>query len=392
MDCSKFAGDVLKDHGLSREQILSEISRAFSDDHHFKDGRILASMCTTPHELAIEAHMKFIETNLGNPDLYPGTKRLENDVINILGELLHGRSISGHMTNGGTESNITALWIAKKVSGKREVLFPKNVHFSIIKAIDLLHLEPVPIELDESYCMSADDVDVKLSNSTAAVVSVAGATELGTIDPIEKLSKLCAERNFLHVDAAFGGFVIPFLNDLGYNITKFDFELEGVSSITIDPHKMGLSTIPAGALLYRREEFLDKITVDAPYLISMRHSALSGTRNSAAVAATYAVLRHLGRDGFKAVVSQCMENTDYLASRVKELGFELVIKPIMNVVGIKLSHPEKVVLELTKQNWFTSKGSYPKCLRIVVMPHVTRSVIDEFLPVFENTCRSMGEL
>ncbi len=391
-DSIKGLGDLLNEQGLEIDKVLAELENAFQSDHHFKDGRILASMCTMPHDLAIKAHMKFIETNLGNPDLYPGTKQLEQDVIKILGELLHGKTAAGHMTNGGTESNITALWIAKKISGKSEVIFPKNVHFSIIKAIDLLNLTPVPVELDESYCMSVADVEAKLSDNTAVVVSMAGATELGTIDPIEKLSELCCNKVFLHVDAAFGGFVIPFMNDLGYQLPKFDFELEGVTFISIDPHKMGYSTIPSGALLYRQEGYLDKITVDAPYLISTKHSTLSGTKNSGAVAATYAVLKHLGREGFREIVKKCMENTDYLVSRINELGLELVIKPIMNLICIKLNNPEKVVNELTKQNWFTSKGRYPECLRIVVMPHVTRSVIDEFIPVFEKTCRTLGEL
>lgn len=382
----------MEEKGINRDKILDELNLAFGRDHHFRDGRILASMCTTPHDIAIEAHSKFIESNLGNPDLYAGTKQLENDVIRYLGKLLHSEAISGHLTNGGTESNITALWIAKKLSGKHEVLFPKNSHFSIIKAIDLLELKPVEVELDENFCMSVDDIKRKLTADTAAVVCMGGATELGTIDPIESISQLCEGNIFLHVDAAFGGFVIPFLKELGYELPKFDFELDGVSSITIDPHKMGLSTIPAGALLYRGKELLERITVDAPYLISMRHSTLSGTRNSAAVAATYAVIRHLGREGFRRIVTQCMENTKYCASRVRELGLELVIEPIMNILAIKLSNPDKVVQELASQSWFVSKGQFPKCLRIVVMPHVTRAVIDEFIPVFEKTCRALGEL
>ena len=340
----------MEEKGISREKILDELNESFGRDHHFRDGRILASMCTTPDDIAIEAHTKFIESNLGNPDLYAGTKQLENEVIRYLGKLLHGEAISGHLTNGGTESNITALWIAKKLSGKREVLFPKNSHFSIIKAIDLLELKPVEVELDENYCMSVDDIKRKLTGDTAAVVCMGGATELGTIDPIESISQLCEGNIFLHVDAAFGGFVIPFLKELGYELPKFDFELDGVNSITIDPHKMGLSTIPSGALLYRGKEFLERITVDAPYLISMRHSTLSGTRNSAAVAATYAVIRHLGREGFRRIVTQCMENTKYCAARVREMGLELVIEPIMNILAIKLSNPDKVVQELASHH------------------------------------------
>lgn len=378
--------------GQSREAVLAELERAFRTDRHFKDGRILSSMCTAPHELAIRAHMKFIEANLGNPDLYPGTKRLESEVIKLLGKMFHTKNLAGHMTTGGTEANITALWVARKLSGKREVLYPKTVHFSILKAIDLLHLEPVEVELDDSYRLAVDDFEKKLSENTAAVVSMAGTTELGAIDPIERLSELCKENVFLHVDAAFGGFVIPFLKDLGYDMPKFDFELPGVSSFNADPHKMGLSTIPSSILFYCNESYLEKITVDAPYLISMKHSAISGTKNSAAVAATYAVLRHLGREGFKQIVKQCMENTEYLTSRIESFGLELAIKPVMNVIGIKLGDPEKVQHELAKQNWFVSKGRFPRCIRIVLMPHVTREAIDEFLPVFEKTCRTVGEL
>ena len=385
---------ILDEHGTEYDDVLAELERALQSNHHFKDGRILSSMCTAPHALAIKAHMMFIESNLGNPDLYPGTKRLEQDVIKYIVDLFHGRrpGVNGYMTSGGTEANITALWIARKISGNREVLYPKTAHFSIIKAIDLLNLEPIQIELDESYRMAVDDVEDKLSENTAAVVCMAGTTELGMVDPIAELSDLCRERSYLHVDAAFGGFVLPFLKELGYDVPKFDLELDGISSFNTDPHKMGLSTIPAGILLYRDQGFLDKITVDAPYLISMKHSTLPGTRNSAAVAATYAVLRHLGREGFRAVVKQCMDNTGHLASRIEELGLTLAVKPLTNVVGIRLNDPGKMQRELVKQNWIVSKGQFPKCIRIVVMPHVTRSALDEFLPVFESVCRALGEL
>ena len=208
----------MDEQGKPTEAVLAELESAIRSNHHFKDGRILSSMCTIPHELAIQAHMKFIESNLGNPDLYPGTKQLEETVIAQLAELFHGRAFAGHMTSGGTEANITALWLARKLSGKREVVFPKSVHFSIQKAIDLLHLTPVPVELDEGFRLSVDEVKDKLTDRTAAVVCMAGTTELGVIDPIEELSEMCVENIFLHVDAAFGGFVIPFLKDLGYDL------------------------------------------------------------------------------------------------------------------------------------------------------------------------------
>jgi tyrosine decarboxylase/aspartate 1-decarboxylase len=382
----------LNEHGHTDDEVITELERALQCNHHFEDGRILSSMCTKPLEIAKKAHMMFIESNLGNPDLYPGTKQLEHEVIKVLGGLFHGQNLAGHMTSGGTEANITAMWIARKISGKREVISPKTAHFSVQKAIDLLNMELIEIDLDDKYRMALDEVEDKISENTAAVVCLAGTTELGVIDPIDKLSELCLEKTYLHVDAAFGGFVIPFLKDLGYNVPKFDFELPGVSSLNTDPHKMGLATIPAGILLFRNKNHLDKITVNAPYLISGKHSALSGTKCSAAVAATYAVFHKLGREGFKQIVKQCMDDTNYFVTRLEELGIELAIKPTMNVIGIKLNNTEKIQNELAKQNWFVSKGSFPCTIRFVVMPHVTRDVIDNFMPVFKRVCSTVGEL
>jgi tyrosine decarboxylase/aspartate 1-decarboxylase len=385
-------GVELKREGRQIKDVMADLKELLRKDHHFGDGRILSSMCTSPHKLAVKAHMQFMEANLGNPDLYPGTKQLEKEVIRILSELFHGQGLAGHMTSGGTEANITALWIARKLSGKREVLFPKSVHFSIIKAIDLLNMVPVEVDLDDDYKLSMDDLEKKVTKDTAAVVGMAGTTELGVIDPIEKISEFCSEKLFLHVDAAFGGFVIPFLNELGAELPNFDFTLNGVSSLNTDPHKMGFSTIPSGVLLYRDEKYLDRITVDAPYLISMKHTTLTGTKASAAVAATYAVLTHLGREGFKNIVKQCMDNTYYLESKVNELGLELAIKPIMNIMGIRLKNPTSIQKKLARLNWFVSKSRFPNCLRIVLMPHVNREVLDKFLPIFERVCRDQGEL
>lgn len=87
-----------------------------------------------------------------------------------------------------------------------------------------------------------------ISGNTVAVVGVAGTTELGRIDPVEELSEICLEEGIhLHVDAAFGGFIIPFLRETGAELPEFDFKLQGVSSITVDPHKMGLAPSPVDA-------------------------------------------------------------------------------------------------------------------------------------------------
>lgn len=374
------------------EEILKELRIMKAKDFTFSGGRVLGSMYTDPHDISKRAHEMFFEENLGNPGLYPGTCEMQDEIIRMLGEMLHCPGVSGYLGSGGTEANITALWIARNHTRKTEVIFPKSAHFSFEKACDLLRLEPIYIDLDSDYRMIPDSVEDHLSEDTAAVVGVAGTTELGAVDPIDRLSELCRGKYFLHADAAFGGFVIPFLKDLGYPVPEFDFSLPGVSSMTIDPHKMGFSTIPSGVLLLREKELWKSIEVESPYLTSDSQSSLTSTKCSAGVASTYAVMKYLGMDGYKEMVKRCMETTEYFVSRLNDMALGVVTRPVMNIVGVELKDPIKVYQELDRMDWKTSLSKNPSCLRIVVMPHVTRNVIDEFMVDMEKTCRHLGEI
>ena len=218
--------------GASREVIDAELASASAEDLHFDDGRIFSSMCARPLDIATEAHVRFIEANLGNAGLYPGTQRLEKEVVRAIGGILHHEGAGGSIVSGGTEANITALWIARNVTRRKKVVFPKSAHFSFHKACDILGLEPCMVSLDDNFITDLDEVKRVVSDDVCAVVGIAGTTELGAVDDIEGLGAYLPDGALLHVDAAFGGFVLPFLD----NKPKFDFEVPEVSTMTIDPH------------------------------------------------------------------------------------------------------------------------------------------------------------
>ncbi len=388
------SGDTLDEHGLDDDEIKKMLKQACQKDLHFSDGKILGSMCSKPLNIAEIAHTMFIEANLGNPGLYPGTKALEEEVIRSVSQLMHSSNQIGQMVAGGTEANITSLWIAKNLAKgkeKNEVIFPMSSHHSINKAVEILGLKAVEIGLDGNYRMDISEVEKKLTQKTVAVVGIAGTTELGVIDPIKELSDLCSDT-FFHVDAAFGGFVIPFLKDLGYDVPEFDFRIENVDSISVDAHKMGHATIPSGILLLRKKEYLSNIAIDSPYLTIERQMSLSGTRCSAGVASAFAAIKSLGKEGYRRIVKECMETTNYLNKRLEEISLRPVIKPIMNILAIKLKDPRKVQMELDKEGWKTSLGRYPPCLRVVVMPYITKGVVDEFIPILERIYKTTGEI
>jgi tyrosine decarboxylase/aspartate 1-decarboxylase len=181
----------------------------------------------------------------------------------------------------------------------------------------------------------------------------------------------------MHVDAAFGGLVIPFLTNAKY---RFDFSLEPVKSITVDPHKMGMSAIPGGGIIFRDKKTLDFIRTETPYLTDGLQYTLVGTRTGAAAASASAVFSSLGTEGFKKVVGVCMKITQLLIDGLKTAGFNLVAEPTLNIVAFRSNHGTKHIAErLWERGWFISYVPRYDCIRIVVMPHVKKQHAMAFL-------------
>lgn len=376
----------MEERGMSKEAVESLLQEKKLEDLSYE--RILSSMCTYPHEIAVYAHAMFLESNLGDSGLFPGTKEMENKVIRMIGALLGKEDAAGYISTGGTESNIQAIRAIrnrKRKEGLRDmnIIVPESAHFSFDKIADLLSIEVRKASLDEELRMDVNSVERLIDDQTIGVVGIAGTTEFGQIDPIKELSEIIMERDlFLFVDAAFGGFVIPFLEER----YEFDFSLEGVRAISVDPHKMGMSTIPAGCLLFSEESYLEELAVPTPYLTTKEQCSLTGTRSGASAAATYAVLKYLGREGLKRIVGECMRLTRILVSGAKQIGISPVIEPVMNVVALRFPETEvgRVTRALGERRWRVSVTRKPKALRLVIMPHVDEETIHLFLEELED--------
>lgn len=382
------------DSWKKRDEILKELALLQKRDFSFSSGHILGSMCTLPHPIAREVYIRFLETNLGDPELCPGTKEIESRFIQFIANLLHAPKASGgQIVSGGTEGNITAMWIAKELSRKTEVILPESAHFSFQKIASLMNMKLVEVPLTKDYTINVQQMKKKIHRNTATVIGIAGSTELGTIDPIPEMSDFCADEHlFFHVDAAFGGFVIPFLRELHYNVPEFDFRLKGVSTISIDSHKMGFAAIPLGTLIIRKKQWFDSISVESPYISSERQSGILGTRSGAPVAAAYAVARYLGHKGYLDMVKSCIDVTKYTEERITQLGLSFVTRPTMNVLGVKMKKPGRIVKKLSEKGWRVNKIERLSCIRLVLMPQITKQIIDEFIPVLKKTCEEEKEL
>ncbi|MBR0059474.1 MAG: tyrosine decarboxylase MfnA [Methanobrevibacter sp.] len=379
----------MNDLPIDEEEILKELDAIQSEDLKYSSGRILGSMCTEAHPFAKKVYTKFLDSNLGDPGLFKGTKATEDKTIQIIGKLLNLDKAYGNIVTGGTEANIMAIRAARnharnyKGIKDGEIILPRSAHFSFKKAADMMNLKIIEADLDENYKIDVDSIKKKITDKTVAIVAIAGTTELGLIDPIEEISKIAYENNiFFHVDAAFGGFSIPFLKNIGYEYPEFDFKLDGVSSITVDPHKMGLAPIPAGGIIFRKKEYLEVMAVDSPYLTVKTQSTIVGTRLGASTVATYALLKYFGKSGYSKMARELMENTYFLRDSLKEIGYEVIVEPELNIVAFNHPEksPEKLSDELEKINgWKVSVANCPKAIRIVLMNHVTKTHLKEFL-------------
>jgi len=376
----------MEERGMSREEIESLLQEKKLKDLSYK--RVLSSMCTYPHEIAAYAHNKFLESNLGDSGLFPGTKEMEDEVIRMIGALLGNENAFGYVSTGGTESNIQAIRAVRNrkrregLSGMN-IIVPETAHFSFDKIADILCIEVRKAALDVELRVDVNSVEELIDDKTICVVGIAGTTEFGQIDPIKELSEIAKDEGiFLLVDAAFGGFVIPFL-EAKY---EFDFSLDGVSSISIDPHKMGMSTISSGCILFREELYLEELAVLTPYLTTKEQCSLIGTRSGASAAATFAVLKYLGSEGLKEIVRECMRVTRLLVRGAKEIGIRPVIEPVMNVVTLSFpaAEVERVANALEERGWRVSVTRVPKALRLVIMPHVKEETVKLFLEDLED--------
>ena len=389
----------MEKEGKSKQEILKILEEKLSSDSCYEEGTILGSMCTDPLDIGKEVYIKYLDKNLGDPGLFKGTAELEDELIKEMGELFGGKDIIGTFTTGGSEANIISMRIAKKIRSdikKPEIVVPASAHASFEKGEDFLGVKIRKAKLKENFELDLNHFESLINDNTCGVVGIAGTTSLGLIDPIKEMGDIIEGKNiFFHVDAAFGGFVLPFLERLNYPIPPWDFRVKQVSSITADPHKMGMGIIPSGGFLIRNPVILEKIGFEIPYLAggNFKHFHIVGTRPGGTVVAFWAIMKSLGINGFTRIIKECMENTEYFVKRISEIqGIRIAAKPVMNVAGITTKNGESICeidKDLRKKGYMVGKFTDFNLIRIVIMPHVKREHLSRFCDDLEKIVKDL---
>ncbi|MCK4849266.1 MAG: tyrosine decarboxylase MfnA [Candidatus Heimdallarchaeota archaeon] len=371
-------------------------------DQKYSNGKILSSMNSEADKSANDIFIQHLNKNLGDPALFPGTRKAERNVIEILGRLVDlPKTGTGLILTGGSEANITAIWAIRNYRMKQmdqvknlplEIIAPSSAHVSINKAADILGLKLISIPVTHhSYQIDLKKVRSAINSRTIAIIGVAGTTALGTVDPLLELDTICLKHSLdLHIDAAFAGLVIPFLdNKDDYSLS---FQLRSLKSMTLDIHKMGRIPIPGGGLLWRDKSYPSAIEFTLPYLDGQpKQQTLSGTRLGASAIAFSYRWQKIGFRGMKKEVSQCIKNTRFLADELRNRHFTIPIEPVINILGVKI--PENSIItqndfhrKLWERGWTTTIVN--GLLRLVIMPVTTKDHLKNLLKSIDNILAS----
>ena len=349
-----------------------------------------------------------INKNFIDNDEYPQTAKIEERVVNMLARLFHApedcQSI-GTSAIGSSEAIMLGLlahkWSWRKLrqaEGKScdelNIVMGADVHTvweKFARYFDV-ELRLIPLERN-TYTVTVDGVAEEIDENTICVGAVLGTTFTGQMDPIKEINQLLIEVKEtkgwdipIHVDAASGGFIVPFLHpDL-----KWDFRLSQVKSINVSGHKYGLVYPGVGWLVFRdKEDLPEELIFKVTYLGGrMPNYSLNFSKGSSTIIAQYYNLIRLGKRGYRDIIRNTIDNSSYLAKKLQESDkFAIINKQGMfPIVAARLKDASFTVFQLSEKlrekGWIVPAYTLPEdaediaVMRMVIKENFSRDMVE----------------
>ena len=388
-------------HGRDRDDIIDELSQmAKEEDAFWETGQVSGTMYCGDHshyDFLTRAFGLFAHVNVLQRDMCPSATRFEGEIIAMALDLFHADAIDdgdpvGLVTSGGTGSISHAVLAyrdhARATRGITRPNFvkPETGHPAFDKACHLFGVElrvaPVdPATTRVDVAAMAELID----DDTIAILGSAGNYPYGTIDDIEALSDLALSRGVgLHVDGCLGGFILPFGEELGVeNIPVFDFRLPGVTTISADTHKYGYSVKGTSVCLFR-----DRAVRNSQYFFRTDWSGgkycspgMDGSRSGGLLAATWASMVSLGRDGYRDYARQIFDTAEQMRQTVtSHPELRLMGQPTFVLSFTSDDFDIYLVNDFMRlRGWRFNGQQYPNAIHIAVTrPQTLPGVTDRF--------------
>ncbi len=354
---------------------------------------------------------------------YPRTAEIEQRCIRMLADLFHAPAeTTGARTQGSSEAimlgALSLKWnwrkrreAAKEPTTNPNLVFGGDVHVVWEKFCRYFDVEPRIVPLQKGkYTIGPDDVRSYVDENTIGVAAVLGTTFTGHKDDIVGINTLLlelkSERGLdvpLHVDAASGGFVWPFL----YPDSEWDFRLEQVRSINTSGHKFGLVYPGIGWLIFReKKDLAEDLVFEENYLGKTDSTfTLNFSTGSAMVLAQYYNLVRYGRDGYTYIMRNMQENARMLAEQLQAMGrFELIGagEEQLPLVAFRLAEDEAynefdIAWQLSaERGWMVPAYTLPpdaqdvSIMRALVKQTASREHVDTLVRDIADACTTLA--
>jgi glutamate/tyrosine decarboxylase-like PLP-dependent enzyme len=375
----------LPERGLDRDDVLDALEERRAGDVRWREGRALTLVYSAGPEaqaVAEEAYRRYQAENALNTDAFPSLRAMQQDVVDVVAGWLHsGPDAAGAMTSGGTESILLAV-LAARERGRAErsierpnMVLPTSAHAAFEKAAHYFGVESRRVAVGPDWRADVAAIAHAIDDETVLLVGSAPQYPQGVIDPIDAIATLAAERGIsCHVDACMGGVTLPYLARLGLGVRRFDFEVDGVTSISVDLHKYGYTAKGASVIVHRTRALRRYQTFTTERWLGGAYgsSGLLGTKSGGSIAAAWAVLHHLGDEGYLRLAATARRATEELAAGLHARpALVLRAEPEVTLVAFGAAEPERldvfaVADALWRRGWYLDRQGPPASLHCTV--------------------------
>ncbi|KAF9010763.1 pyridoxal phosphate-dependent transferase [Cyathus striatus] len=398
---------ALPEEGKSLEWILAEMDKMDNEMEGagWKQGKISGAVYHGGDELEdviVKAYKRYCVSNPLHPDVFPAIRKMEAEIVAMCLKMYNHPDGAGTMTSGGTESIVMAVktyrdWArATKGITEPELIVPTSGHAAFDKGAAYMGVKVHTIPVDR-VTRRVDIKRVKRAINSNTILLVGSTINFpdGNQDDIPALGELAAKYNIgLHVDCCLGSFIVPFLEKTGlaegesgkFKLLPFDFRVKGVTSISCDTHKYGFAPKGTSVIMYRDAELRKfQYYVNPTWTGGVYASpSLSGSRPGALIAGTWAVLQHIGTEGYADSCRKIVAATRTIAKAITTSIPELYVlgDPPASVVAFASKHPKVNVLEvgdlMAKRGWHLNAIANPAAVHIACT-RLTLQVVDQFI-------------
>jgi sphinganine-1-phosphate aldolase len=329
--------------GMSKADVMTALDAAGQHDLPWREGRTFAYVYVPEPEASdviAAAYTRFLTENALDPTVYPSLLKFENEIVAMAAHHLGGDDrVVGSFTSGGTESIILAVKTARDRARalkphitKPELLMPVTAHAAFHKACAYLDVTPVTVAVNsDDFRVRAADLEAAITPNTIQLVASAPQYAHGVIDPIADIAAVARRHDILfHVDACVGGWMLPFWRKLCAPIPHFGFEIDGVTSVSLDFHKYGYAAKGASCLLWKNADLRRyQIFATADWTgYSVVNTTVLSTKSGGPLASCWALLHYLGEEGYLRYAKRMMDATAAIARGIADMpGLRILGQP-----------------------------------------------------------------